>query len=85
MMARAVVIPFPQTRRRPFIIRTATRVSGAPVKTGEKLLAAVLRQQSAAMTRKGISRELIQRECQTLECAIRAEIWRRAPLPDDAA
>jgi hypothetical protein len=83
-MKRALVIPFPQTRRHPFILRTAARLSGVPAKTGEKLLAA-LWQQSAAMARKGISRDLVEHECRKLECAIRAELWRRVLLPDDAA
>jgi hypothetical protein len=79
------VIPFPQTRRRPFIMRMASRVTAVSAKTGEKLLAAALRQQAEAMARKRISRDLIEQECRKLEGAIRAEIWRRVLLPDDVA
>ena len=49
------------------------------------MTAAALRQQAAAMTRKGISRDLIERECRKLECAIRSDMWRRVLMPDDAA
>jgi hypothetical protein len=66
-------------------LRMAARINGVSAKTGEKLLAATLRQQAAAMGRKGIPSDLAKQECRKLEFAIRAEIWRTVLLPDDAA
>jgi Family of unknown function (DUF6074) len=83
--ARAHVIPFPQTRRRRFIARLAGRISSAPRRTGEKLLIATLRQQAAAMTRKGVDPDLVKRECHKLESAVRAEMVQPAILPDGVA
>ena len=82
---RAFVIPCPQNRRRRFVRRMAMRVTAAPQRTGEKLLAATIKQQAASMARKGISGDLIDRECRKLESAIRAQMWRIVLLPDDAA
>jgi len=84
-MKPAQVIPFPQSRRGRFITRLAVRISAVPAKTGEKLLIASLKLQAAAMTRKGIHPDRVKGECHTLECAIRAEMWRRVLLPDDVA
>jgi hypothetical protein len=53
--------------------------------SGEKLLVAMLRQQAAVMSRKGIPLDVVQRECRKLESAIRAEMWRHLLLPDDVA
>ena len=80
------IVPFPQTRRRRFIARTAARLASAHAKTAEKLLVATLNQQAQAMARKGIPRHLIERERRNLESAIRTELWHRVLLlPDDAA
>jgi hypothetical protein len=84
-MKPALVIPFPQARRGRFIARLAARITAVPTKTGEKLLIASLKQQAAAMSRKGIQPDRVKGECHTLECAIRAEMWRRVLLPDDVA
>ena len=81
----AEILPFPLTRRRAFIRRTAARIADAAPKTGEKLLAHALRQQAAAMTRRGIPDGVVDRECRALECAIRAELWRVVLQPGGAA
>jgi hypothetical protein len=75
-------IPFPQIRRRRFIMKTVTRLLGAPAKTAEKLLAATLQQQARAMARKGVSPDLIERERRTLEVAVHTELWRLILAPD---
>jgi hypothetical protein len=78
------LIPFPQVRRRRFVTRHAIRMASLPRKTAEKILAATLRQQAAAMTRKGIPPAVVERENRSLENAIRAELWRQVILrPDD--
>jgi Family of unknown function (DUF6074) len=79
------LIPFPQSRRRCFIMETVTRLLGAPAKTAERLLAATLEQQARVMARKGVPPDLSELERRKLECAIRAELWRQVLLPDDAA
>ena len=79
------IVPFPQLQRRRFVARHAIRLAGVQHKTAEKLLAATLRQQAEAMTRKGIPAAVVERESRNLESAIRAELWRQVLLrPDDA-
>jgi hypothetical protein len=78
------LIPFPQIRRRRFVTRNAIRLAGLPHKTAEKLLAATLKRQAEAMTRKGIPAAVVERESRSLERAIRAELRRQVILrPDD--
>jgi hypothetical protein len=74
------IVPFPQIRRRRFVMRHAIRLAGLPHKTAEKLLAATLRQQADVMARKGIPAAIIERESRNLENAIRAELWRQVIL-----
>jgi len=80
-----LVIPFPQVRRRRLIANTATRLANLPARTAEKLLAAALRRQATSMSRKGVPADLVERECRALETAIRSEIWRAAPVPENRA
>jgi Family of unknown function (DUF6074) len=78
------LIPFPQIKRRRFIMKTVARLVSVPAKTAEKLFAAALRQQTRAMTRKGIPAAVVERETRSLESAIRAELWRQVLFrPDD--
>jgi hypothetical protein len=77
------VVPFPQIRRRRFVIRNAVRLAALPYKTAEKLLAAKLRRQAEVMARKGIPAAMIESESRSLESAIRAELWRQVVLQTD--
>jgi Family of unknown function (DUF6074) len=77
------IVPFPQIRRRRFVMRHAIRLARLPHKTAEKLLAGTLRQQVEAMARKGIPAAVAERESHNLESAIRAELWRQILRPDD--
>jgi Family of unknown function (DUF6074) len=78
------LIPFPQIRRRRFIMKTVARLISVPAKTAEKLLTAALKQQAEVMARKGIPAAVIERETRSLESAIRTELWRQVLLrPDD--
>jgi hypothetical protein len=78
------IVPFPQIKRRRFVMRNAIRLAGLPHKTAEKLLVATLRR-AEVMARKGIPAAVIERESRNLESAIRAELWRQVLLrPDDA-
>ena len=81
----AEIVPFPLTRRRAFISRHAARIADAAPKTGEKLLAHQIRQQAAALARKGVAADIVERECRALEAAIRAELWRVVLQPEGAA
>jgi uncharacterized protein DUF6074 len=74
------VVPFPQVRRRRFVVRHANRLAALSHKTAEKLLRATLKQQSETMARKGIPPAVIERESHNLESAIRAELWRQILL-----
>jgi hypothetical protein len=81
-MKPASVVPFPQVRRRRFIVKTAARLAAVSPRTAEKLMAATLQQQAVAMRRKGIPAELVEREFQALQAAIRAQLWRAVLVPD---
>jgi hypothetical protein len=74
------IVPFPQIRRRRFVARNAIRLAGLPHRTAEKILATTLKQQTAAMARKGIAAAVVERESRNLENAIRAELWRQILL-----
>jgi hypothetical protein len=71
------------------IERIAGRVAHAKSQEqGERLLAAAVRKQCGAMTRKRVPALKIDRECRALENAIRAHVWRlilTPPTGDDAA
>jgi hypothetical protein len=85
----ADVIAFPQARRVHLIEKVAVRVAHAKSQEqGERLLAAAVRKQRGAMTRKRIPAGKVERECRDLENAIRAHLWRLILTPpngDDAA
>ncbi|MGA8650411.1 MAG: DUF6074 family protein [Xanthobacteraceae bacterium] len=83
-----VVIPFPQTRRVHAVARIAKRMARARTREkGEAVLAAAIRQQRGAMTRKGVASDKVERECARLESAVRARLWSIvfSPNSDDAA
>ncbi len=84
-MKPASVVPFPQVRRRRFIVKTAVRLAGLSPRTADRILVTTIQQQAASMARKGIAAELVERECQALEAAIRAELWRAVLIPDGRA
>jgi hypothetical protein len=75
------LIPFPQIKRRRFIMKTVARLVSVPAKTAEKLFAAALKQQAEVMARRGIPAAVIERESRSLENAIRGELWRQILLP----
>jgi Family of unknown function (DUF6074) len=82
----ALMIAFPQAKR----VRTIEKIAASIVRAktqekGENVLAAAVRKQRAAMTRKGIHSDRINRECRSLESAIRARVWCLILTPNDAA
>lgn len=72
----ASLIPFPSRRRIGFIHRHARRLTELSGRSAERYLTQQLRVQAETMLRKGISPELVARERQHLETAIRAEAGR---------
>jgi hypothetical protein len=86
--ASAVMIAFPPSRR-VHLEKTAARVARAKSQErGEKLLAAAMRKQRAAMTRRGIPAHKVEREYRALENAVRARLFRlilNPPTGNDAA
>ena len=84
----AVVIPFPRTRRVHALARIAERMARAKTREkGEAVLAAAIRQQRGAMTRKGVAPDKVERECVRLASAVRARLWSVvfSPNSDDVA
>jgi Family of unknown function (DUF6074) len=82
------MIPFPQTRRVHAVGRIAERMARAKSREkGEAVLAAAIRQQRAAMTRKGVPPNKVERECTRLESAERTRLWSIifSPTPNDTA
>ena len=72
----AEVLPFPIVRRRDYVRRQAVRMAEVSPAAAEKHLQAQLKLQAKTMARKGIGEDLIVREQQSLETAIRVHLWR---------
>jgi hypothetical protein len=70
-----MIIPFPSIRRGSLRARAETLLSYSQ-KGAERALAAQLKASRAAMERRGIDPELIDRDLRALELAIRSEMWR---------
>lgn len=70
------IVPFPIERRRGLIERQARRYTELNPDAGERHVAHQVQVQADAMRRKGISEDLIERECRCYENAIRALLAR---------
>lgn len=84
----AVMIAFPQAARVHAVGRLAERIARAKSREkGEAVLATEIRKQRAAMTRKGVPPDKVERECARLESAVRTRLWTviLTPTPNDAA
>jgi hypothetical protein len=84
----AVMIAFPQAGRVHAVGRLAERMACAKSREkGEAVLAAAIQKQRAAMTRKGVPPDKVERECTRLENAVRTRLWTviLSPTPNDAA
>jgi hypothetical protein len=84
----AVMIAFPQAGRVHAVGRLAERMACAKSREkGEAVLAAAIQKQRAAMTRKGVPPDKVERECARLESAVRTRLWTviLSPTPNDAA
>jgi hypothetical protein len=72
----AVVIPFPLFKRRPFVERQARLIARMGADSGERHLTRQMQIQVDALERRGVERQLIEKEIQALSSAIRAASWK---------
>ena len=81
----AQVIPFPLAARRAFVMRQADVVLSMKPESGERHIVRAVDQQREIMARKGVAPDIINRECASLEAAIRTALWRAVLTPGGAA
>jgi hypothetical protein len=78
MGANAVILPFPLVRRRDMVHRQARRYTELNAAAAERHIEYQVQVQAAAMRRKGVAEDLIERECRSFENAIRELLTRTA-------
>jgi hypothetical protein len=76
-----VVIPFPLFKRRPFVERHARLIAGMGANAGERHLTRQMQIQVDVLERRGVERQLIEKEIQALSSAIRAALWKAMLTP----
>ena len=81
----AEIIPFPLARRVEFVRRQANCALNMKPESGERHILRQVDQQRDILLRKGVSPEFVQRECGSLEAAIRAALWRGVLTPGGVA
>jgi len=81
----AMVLPFPSTRRIRFLRRQAEYVLTLPPGEAELYLQVAIRRQRATFEKKGVERDLIDRDARALETAMRIAIWRAVLTPNNSA
>jgi hypothetical protein len=74
----AAVVPFPLARRRDMISRQARRYTELNPDAAERHIEYQVQVQAAAMRRKGVAEDMIERECRSFENAIRELLTRSA-------
>jgi hypothetical protein len=79
------VIPFPSTRRVRQIKNLARLMAGYGAAGAERTLRHQLERQAEIMLRKGIAPEVVKREVQGFEVAVRAQLWAIVMQGGDAA
>ena len=84
-MPSAEIIPYPIVRRTAFIRRHAARMADLRESTAEKHLRTQLDLQRKTMLKRGIPAPEIDRQIQSAEAAIRAELWRLVIVGDGGA
>jgi Family of unknown function (DUF6074) len=72
----AEIIPYPSTRRWPFILKQAANAAGMQPEAADRYIAHQIQIQRDTMQRKGICGRLIDRELRQLEAAIRRAHFR---------
>ena len=81
----AEMLPFPLARRRAFVCRHADIAWSYDAEAGERHIQRQVKEQTATLTRKGVSDERVEAEGKALEAALRAEMWRHVMMPGGAA
>lgn len=81
----AIVVPFPATRRRAQIRKTATYMASAAPAVAESHLRMQLDKLENRLRKAGIAAPTIAAERSAYEAAIRAEIWRHVLTPGGAS
>ena len=71
----AVIVPFPRTRDRRFVVRQARVMAAYGPEAAEKHLAVQLERQRTVLTRRGVAPELVDEHVGALEMAIRGALW----------
>jgi pyruvate kinase len=79
------VIPFPRWKDRAFVLRHARRMTELRPAKAEGHLQQQLDIQRQTMLRRGVNPVLVEQHVRSLECAIRAELWRLVLVPGGAA
>jgi hypothetical protein len=77
----AVVTPFPLFKRRPFVERHARLIARLGADTGERYLNRQMQIQVDVLERRGVERQLIEKEIQVLSSAIIAALWKAVLTP----
>jgi Family of unknown function (DUF6074) len=80
-----VILPFPTVRRVGLIKNLAWQLATYGPEAGERVFARQLEQQRASMVRRGLPSDVIDRELQALETAVRAMRWQITLFGGDAA
>ncbi|MFC5371412.1 DUF6074 family protein [Brevundimonas faecalis] len=80
----AEMIPFPLAARRRFIDRQAAVAHGMKPESGERHITRMIDQQREILLRKGVRPDTVNRECVSMEAAIRAALWRAVMTPGGA-
>jgi hypothetical protein len=77
------VLPFPAAARRDVVREIATEMLVRPNHAAEGWLRLELQRQCRALARKGIAPQIVVREIETLESAVRRALWRAVLMQDD--
>jgi hypothetical protein len=79
------VFPFPPARQHNLVREIVAEMLIRPRQAAETWLQAELLKQRRALHRKGFPKDVVDRECKTLEAAVRRGLWRAVLVPDEPA
>jgi uncharacterized protein DUF6074 len=74
-LVSATVLAFPIARRRDQVQTLAAQIAARPAEQGEKHLAFQLRRKRAALLRKQLPEDVVAREVDAFEGAVRRALW----------
>jgi Family of unknown function (DUF6074) len=79
------VLPFPSAARRNLVREIVTEMLVRPRRAAETWLQGELRRQRSALARNGFAAEVVAREIETLEAAVRRALWRAVLMAEEPA